>query len=130
MRFAASAAPAKPVGAAIVMARAKGGANAVAIKRAAAPAHVMMTLCMTSSCLFFRAEGKQDFHTPLWTTLPGGDQRRRDHLYVVVRVVVAQPQHICRGRGDDWGEGRKQITLPVGDRIALPGVAQLRLDVA
>ena len=58
--------------------------------------------------------------------LPGGDERPRNHLHVVVRVVVAKPK---RGGADGGSEWSQQIVMPIGDGIALPRVAQLRLEV-
>jgi hypothetical protein len=52
----------KPAGAAIVTARVGGAANAIAMNRAAAPAHVMMILRMTSSFSIVPSRAAQDFH--------------------------------------------------------------------
>ena len=60
-------------------------------------------------------------------TLPARNQRSRHHLHVVIRVVVAKPKRACAHSGSEWKE---QIILPIGDGIALPSVAHLRLEVA
>src|SRR6516165_1985089 len=136
----------KPVGAGVTASVAD-AASAVAVNTAAAP--VIMILRMTSS-FFGRVARRLRFvsgcraecptthrttrfvssKTGFWlrtSTLPRGDERSRDHLYVVVRVVVAKPK--C-GAADGGTEGSQQIVCPVGDGIALPGVTQLQLDVA
>src|ERR1035437_2593532 len=78
----------------------------------------------------------------LWRRLPFKGKRRRDHLDVVVWVIVGKPSHVAtRVAAAAGGAPAKRvgeiadvrldtIDLPIVDGTALPGITELREDLA
>ena len=59
--------------------------------------------------------------------LPRIGERTHQEMDVVIGVVGREPDPLCC---HDRAVRRQRIVLPVGDRIAFPGIAELGLDLA